>query len=84
MIGLGNMLTRPYQAKYPTTTAGCNITDTALLANVTSPVFDYEAYNPHPHYRYWKMLQQKLEHMAYSFIMLPPIEMAHNLILLTF
>jgi len=50
--GFGNLVNKPYVYSYPVTTAGCNITDENLLANISSPVYDPSTWNPQSHYRY--------------------------------
>lgn len=53
LIGFGGLLTRSrYAYKYPVTTAGCNMTDPALYANISSPVYDPATYRPQDHYRF--------------------------------
>jgi hypothetical protein len=52
LIGIGGIVANPYQSKYPTSTAGCNITDSSMLANLTSPMFDPIAFDGQPHYKF--------------------------------
>ena len=52
LVGLGGLVNRAYVYKYPVTTAGCNITDSDLLANLTSPVYDPATWDPQSHFRY--------------------------------
>jgi len=51
-LSFGGLINRPYVYSYPVTTAGCNITDENLLANISSPVYDPSTWNPQSHYRY--------------------------------
>ena len=51
-MGLGGVLSTGYVYKYPVTTTGCNITDSDLMANLTSPVYDPATWDPQSHFRY--------------------------------
>ena len=52
LIGLGGLFNPAYVYKYPVTTAGCNITDSDLMANLTSAVYDPATWDPHSHFRF--------------------------------
>ena len=53
LIGFGGLLNRSgYAYKYPVTTEGCNVTDPALYANISAPVYDPATYRPQDHYRF--------------------------------
>ena len=50
-VAIGRLLAKPYLTSFPTTTVGCNVTDSSMISNLTSPVFDPVAYDPYPHYQ---------------------------------
>ncbi|KAF6026660.1 hypothetical protein EB796_015029 [Bugula neritina] len=50
-LSFGGLINKPYVYSYPVTTAGCNITDENLLADISSPVYDPSTWNPQSHYR---------------------------------
>lgn len=52
LIGMGGFINPAFIYEYPVTTAGCNITESVLLSNLTSPIYDPSTWDPQSHFRY--------------------------------